>query len=344
MNYIDLRSDTVTWPTPEMREAMAKAPVGDDVYQDDPTVIELQRYAANITGKEAALFVPSGVFGNQLALLTHCPRGSEVILDEQCHIVQYETGGAALIAGVQLRTIPMNGEMITAAEVEKRIRVAYDIHAPTTSLICVENAHSNGKIFPLQGMEEIHRCAKRWNLPVHLDGARLFHAATALGVAAQEITQHVDTVSFCLSKGLCAPIGSMLAGPKDFIEKARFNRKLMGGGVRQAGILAAAGLIALKDMTKRLHIDHEHASLLAKELAQIEKIEVAQDRRDINFVFFKNKENVNLDTEAFVDFMRQKNIIINPCGKDGYFRFVTHYWIEKEHIQQIIDAVKEFYA
>ncbi len=344
MNYIDLRSDTVTWPTDKMREAMAHAKVGDDVFRDDPTIIELEQYAANITGKEAALFVPSGVFGNQLAVFTHSQRGSEVILDEQCHIVQHETGTAAILAGVQLRTIPINGSMLTAAEIEKRIRVADDIHEPKTSLICVENAHSNGKVFPLQEMENIYRCASRWKLPVHLDGARLFNAATALGVEAKEIAKYADSVMFCLSKGLCAPVGSILAGSKTFIEKARKNRKMMGGGLRQAGILAAAGLIALKEMTKRLHIDHQHAEILAEQLAKIDKIEIAEDCRDINFVFFKNKAHVNLDTEAFVDFMRQKNILINPCNRDGYFRFVTHYWIEKEHIQHIVAAIKEFYA
>ena len=245
MNYIDLRSDTVTWPTDAMREAMAKAPVGDDVYEDDPTVKELEQYAASITAKEAALFVPSGVFGNQLALFTHCPRGSEVILDDQCHIVQHESGAASIIAGVQLRTIDAQGSILLPEAIEPRVRIGDDIHEPTTSLICLENAHSNGKVFSVEQMEQVRRCANRHHIPIHLDGARLFNAAVSLGIEAKELTQHVDSVMFCLSKGLCAPVGSILAGSRKFIDQARRNRKIMGGGLRQAGILAAAGLIAL---------------------------------------------------------------------------------------------------
>lgn len=344
MKYIDLRSDTVTWPTDAMREAMSKAEVGDDVYRDDPTVIQLEQYAANLVGKEAALFVPSGVFGNQLALFTHCPRGSEVILDDTCHIVQHESGAASIIAGVQLRTIAPKGNNITAVEIEKRIRVKDDIHEPKTGLICVENAHSNGTVLPLAAMEEIRRCANRWNIPIHLDGARLFNAATALNTEAKEITQHVDSVMFCLSKGLCAPMGSILAGNKKFIEQARRNRKIMGGGLRQAGIVAAAGLVALKEMRERLAVDHQNAQLLETLLSNIDKIDIAKDRRDINFLFFKHKEHINLDAEAFVDFMAQNNILISPCGKDGYFRLVTHYWVEKEHIEKVAYSMHTFYS
>lgn len=343
MNYIDLRSDTVTWPTEEMREAMAKAPVGDDVYEDDPTVKELEQYAASIAAKEAALFVPSGVFGNQLALFTHCPRGSEVILDEQSHIVQHESGAAGIIAGVQLRTVDAHGSILTPEDIEMRVRTGDDIHEPKTSLICLENAHSNGKVFSVAQMEEVRRCANRYHIPIHLDGARLFNAAVSLGIEPNELTQHVDSVMFCLSKGLCAPIGSMLAGSLKFIEKARRNRKIMGGGLRQAGILAAAGLIALKQMRYSLEIDHQHAGMLEELLSDVEEIEIAHDRRDINFLFFKNKEDAKWDTEAFVEYMRSKNILINPCGKDGYFRLVTHHWINKEHICYIADMIKEFY-
>ena len=344
MNSIDLRSDTVTWPTEAMRDAMAKAPVGDDVYEDDPTVKELEQYAASITAKEAALFVPSGVFGNQLALFTHSPRGSEVIVDDQSHIVQHESGAASIIAGVQLRTIDTHGAMLSPEAVERRVRIGDDIHEPKTSLICLENAHSNGKVFSVQEMEEIRRCANRYHIPIHLDGARLFNAAVALGLEAKELTQHADSVMFCLSKGLCAPIGSILAGNRKFIEQARRNRKIMGGGLRQAGVIAAAGLIALKEMRYRLDTDHQNAALLEQLLSGIDKIDIAHDRRDINFVFFKNKEDVHLDTEAFVAYMKEKNILINPCDRDGYFRFVTHYWITREHIQYIADAVQEFYA
>ena len=344
MNYIDLRSDTVTWPTEAMREAMANAHVGDDVYGDDPAMIELEQYAASIAAKEAALFVPSGVFGNQLALFTHCQRGTEVILDDACHIVQHESGAASIIAGVQLRTVDTGSALLSAEAIEQRVRIGDDIHEPKTSLICLENAHSNGKVFSVRDMEEVRRCANRYHLPIHLDGARLFNAAVALGIEAKEITQHTDSVMFCLSKGLCAPVGSILAGSRKFIEQARKNRKIMGGGLRQAGVLAAAGLVALKEMRRQLNDDHQNAALLEKLLDGIEEIEVAHDRRDINFVFFKHKKDVNLDAEAFVEFMRGKNILINPCDKEGYFRLVTHYWITKEHVQFIADTMKQFYS
>jgi len=222
VNYIDVRSDTVTWPTEAMRVAMASAPVGDDVYGDDPTMNELERLAAEMTGKEAAIFVPSGTFGNQLALFTWCPRGSEVILGEQCHIVQHEAGAAAVIAGVQTRTIFAPNGILPVDEIEARIR-GDDIHYPSTTLICLENAHSSGRVISLDSMKEVAALAKRYGLPIHLDGARLFNAAIALGVRAADIAAHVDSVMFCLSKGLCAPIGSMLAGPRDFIEKRAEN-------------------------------------------------------------------------------------------------------------------------
>lgn len=344
MNYIDLRSDTVTWPTPEMREAMAIAPVGDDVYGDDPTIRELEAYAASISGKEAALFVPSGTFGNQLALFTHCERGSEVILDENCHIVQHEAGGASIIAGVQLRTIDCGQTMLDAALIQKRIRVGDDIHEPKTGLICVENAHSNGKVMSLSAMEGIRRCADRNHLPVHLDGARLFNAAASLGVQAKDITQYADSVMFCLSKGLCAPVGSMLAGKAKFIDEARRKRKVMGGGLRQAGILAAAGLIALKEMRQRLDVDHQNAKLLAGRLAEIPGIIIDQDAVQINMVYFSHQKNGSIDSEAFIEFMKGKNILVNGADGENRFRFVTHYWITREHIGAIVAAVGSFYA
>ncbi|HPO03693.1 low-specificity L-threonine aldolase [Treponema zuelzerae] len=344
MKHIDLRSDTVTWPTPEMRTAMAAAEVGDDVYGDDPVTVELEKYAASLAGKEAALFVPSGTFGNQLALFTHCPRGSEAILDEDCHIVQHEAGGAAVIAGVQLRAIACGGESLKAAEVQKRIRVGDDIHEPKTSLICIENAHSNGKAMKMEELQDLRRCADRFHIPVHMDGARLFNAASALGVQAREITQYADSVMFCLSKGLCAPAGSILAGSRKFIEEARRKRKIMGGGMRQTGILAAAGLVALKEMRTRLDEDHENARRLAELLAKIPGIMIAGDRLQINMVFFRHEKADSYDGEAFVEHMKERNILINPAGPDGSYRFVTHYWIKREHLQIIADAVKDFYT
>ena len=344
MNYIDLRSDTVTWPTDEMREAMAKATVGDDVYGDDPTVRELELYAASLAGKEAALFVPSGTFGNQLALFTHCPRGSEVILDDQCHIVQHEAGASSVIAGVQLRTVDCEGKSLNAARAEKKIRIGDDIHEPATSLICLENARSDGKVISLADMEGIRRVADRNQIPVHLDGARLFNAAESLGVQAKDITQYVDSVMFCLSKGLCAPVGSMLAGSRKFIDDARRKRKLMGGGLRQAGILAAAGLIALKEMRLRLDRDHENAKLLASRLSEIPGIIIDQADVQINMVFFGHERNPSIDSEAFVEFMKGKGILVNPCDANHRLRLVTHYWISRDHVDTIAKAIKEFYA
>jgi len=344
MNYIDLRSDTVTWPTPEMREAMASAAVGDDVYGDDPTVRELELYAASLAAKEAALFVPSGTFANQLALLTHCPRGSEVILDEHCHIVQHEVGASSVIAGVQLRTVDFGASMPDATSIQRRVRTGDDIHEPRTSLICLENARANGRVINIQAMESIRRVADRNHLPVHLDGARVFNAAVSLGVQAKDITQYADSVMFCLSKGLCAPVGSMLAGNRKFIDEARRNRKLMGGGMRQAGILAAAGLIALKEMRLRLDRDHDNAKLLAKLLAEIPGADVDGNSVEINMVFFGHERSASIDSEAFVDFMKGKGILVNPCDAENRMRFVTHYWITRDHIGTIANAVKEFYA
>jgi len=337
MELIDLRSDTVTWPTPEMREAMARAPVGDDVYGDDPTINELEALAARMTGKEAALFVPSGTFGNQLALLTWCPRGSEVILGEQCHIIQHEAGAASIIAGVQTRTIDAPDGYLPAASVEAKIR-GQDIHFPPTSLICMENAHSSGRVVSLAAMDSVREVALKHGIPVHLDGARLFNAAASLGVPASEVARRADSVMFCLSKGLCAPVGSILAGPKDFIAKARKNRKIMGGGMRQAGILAAAGRIALEKMAGRLADDHGNARYLAARLAGIPSVRL-ESEPDINMVFFGF--NRPIDGEALVGFLKGKGILVN--GPDaGQWRVVTHFWIDRPRIDEFITQLAAY--
>lgn len=338
MDYIDLRSDTVTAPTDAMRKAMMNAVVGDDVYGDDPTMKELEDYAASLVGKEAAIFVPSGTFGNQLSLFTHCKRGDEVILGEDCHIVAHEVGASSVIAGVQLRTIQSNKGALSAEEIKKRIRKGTDdIHYPSTGLICLENAHSNGRVIPINIMEEIYSVAKEDSLPVHLDGARLFNAASYLNVDVKEITKYCDSVMFCLSKGLCAPVGSILAGSKEFIEKATKLRKLMGGGLRQSGILAAAGLIALKEMTKRVQEDHENAIYMADRLKEIDGLEINMDNLHINMVFFKLPENV--DSSFIVNELFKKNIKINGM-ENGEMRFVTHYWIDKPKIDFVINVLK----
>jgi threonine aldolase len=338
MKFIDLRSDTVTVPTQEMRYAMFSAEVGDDVYGDDPTVRELERYAAEVVGKEASLFVPSGTFGNQLALFTHCKRGNEVILGDDCHIVAHEVGAASVIAGVQLRTLRSNKGELNPDEVRSKIRKD-DIHFPETGLICLENAHSNGRVISLENMSAIYNIAKEHNIPVHLDGARIFNAAAYLNVDAKEITKYCDSVMFCLSKGLCAPVGSILAGSKEFIDKARKGRKLMGGGLRQAGFLAAAGLVALKKMVLRLKEDHENAILLGQELSKIPGIKVNLDDIHINMVFFDMKDT-DYDTDKLVEEFLKRNIKINPA-EDGLMRFVTNYWVSKEDVYYVVNTMKE---
>ncbi|MBI9013972.1 MAG: low-specificity L-threonine aldolase [Clostridiales bacterium] len=332
---IDLRSDTVTQPTEGMRQAIFTAVVGDDVYDDDPTVKELERYAAEVLNKESALFVPSGTFGNQLSILTQTRRGDEIIVGHDSHILCHEVGAAAVIAGVQLRTIESFGGRFDLDTLKAYIRED-DIHYPDTGLICMENAHGNGSVMSLEDMKGIYDVAQEHHVPVHLDGARLFNAAASLGVKASEVAQYSDTVTFCLSKGLCAPVGSIVAGTESFIKKAKRNRKLMGGGLRQVGFLAAAGLVALKDMTERLVDDHDLAKYLADKLDEFEAIEVIRDRLDINMVFFK----MLVDEEQFINQMLDRNIKINGI-EDGEWRFVTNHDVSKDNIDYVIRTMKE---
>jgi len=340
---IDIRSDTVTKPTDAMRKAMAIAEVGDDVYGDDPTINKLEKLGARMLGKEAALFVPSGTFGNQLALFTWCRRGTEVVLGEECHIIQHEAGAASIIAGVQTRTISAPDGVLTAKDLKYRLR-KQDIHAPPTSLICLENAHSLGRCVPLVAMDEVRKTADEWNLPIHLDGARIFNAAVALGCEARDIAARVDSVMFCLSKGLCAPVGSLLAGRKKFIEEARFKRKIMGGGMRQAGILAAAGIIALEEQTLRLKEDHDQAKKIARELGKIPGIIVKPRETEINMVFFTWPPALNEKTAARIaGIFKKHKIIINQPDK-GNFRFVTHYWIGDAEAEAILAASREAFT
>lgn len=336
MRVLDLRSDTVTLPTDEMRQAMAWAEVGDDVYGDDPTVLQLEKTAAAMVGKEAALFVPSGTFGNQLALLTHCNRGDEVLLADDCHIVQHEVGAASVIAGVHLRTLMSDKGELKPDEILQRIRIE-NLHYPQTGLICIENAHSNGRVVSLRNMHEIYEIGRKHGIPVHLDGARIFNASVYLGVEAAEIAGFSDSVMFCLSKGLCAPVGSILAGKREFIDKARKGRKLMGGGLRQAGVLAAAGIIALEKMSKRLSVDHQNASLLAEKLTSIPGVRVFMDDVQINMVFFDIKET-GYEPEKLVNELLKRGIKINP-PENGIFRLVTHYWVDPEDVHFVADTI-----
>ena len=268
MKLIDLRSDTVTQPTDQMREAMYRAEVGDDVYGEDPTLVELETLGARMTGKEAGLFVTSGTMGNQVAVLTYTQRGDEVICEAESHIFYSEVGGLAVLSGVQARTVPSIKGILSSETIEAAIR-PQDIHQPKTTLICLENSHNRagGTCYSLDSLAAIRKMADRRKLPVHMDGARLFNAALAQGVTVDKIAQYADTVQFCLSKGLCAPVGSLLVGPADFIARARRYRKMLGGGLRQAGILAAAGIVALQHMVDRMAEDHANAAKLAEAVA-----------------------------------------------------------------------------
>lgn len=338
MKKIDLRSDTVTQPTEKMRKLMAEAIVGDDVYEDDPTLKKLEKLAAEKVNKEAALFVPSGTFGNLTAVMTHCSPGKEILLMENSHIMINEAGGAGFIAGVQTRTIPMKTiNTIDPKEIESRIREK-NIHYPETGLICLENALGNGMIMPIENMEEIRNIAKENNLPIHLDGARVFNAAISLNIPVTEITDKVDSVMFCLSKGLCAPVGSILAGTEEFINKARSIRKMLGGGLRQGGILGAAGIVALEEMVDRLKDDHDNAIWLGEQLSKINNIEVKKDQIKINMVYFKITNNISSD--EFVEKLKLENIIIGGARDGGYFRFVTNNDISREDLERVIKTIK----
>lgn len=333
---IDFRSDTVTKPTKDMRLAMANAIVGDDVYEDDPTIKELELLAAKMTGKEAGLFVTSGTMGNQLSIYTHTSRGDEIIVGSKSHIKNYEVGAAAVISGVSYHLIDELGGMMPIKSIKYGIR-GNDVHYPDTSLICLENAHGSGKVLPISYMKSVCELAKENNLKVHLDGARLFNAATYLNVDASEICKYVDSVTFCLSKGLASPIGSILCGTEEFIFKARRGRKMLGGGMRQVGVLGAAGLISLKEMTKRLHIDHRNAKYLADKLHQIDVIEVDYDHLDINMVFIKS----SIDFVALSEYLLKKGIIIT--GSEGKrARIAVHNDINKENIDELVKYIKEF--
>jgi len=337
MKFIDMRSDTVTWPTEEMRKAMAVAEVGDDVYGDDPTVNKLEEMAAQILNKEAAMFVPTGTMGNQLAVFTAINRGDEVIIAEDNHIVVHECGAAGVISGANLRCLPSNKGMVDLKLLDRTIRFGEDIHEPKTGLICTENAHSTGVVHPLSYMKELYEIGRKNNIHVHLDGARIFNAASYLKVEASEIARYADSVMFCLSKGLCAPVGSMLVGTKAFIDAARRKRKLLGGGMRQVGILAQAGIIALEKMTKRVHEDHENARYLAELLKDIPGITVNTDDVHINMVFFQIEKPVS--GEYITCELKKEGILANPPDK-GTMRLVTHYYIKREHIEKTVQVLR----
>lgn len=338
--FIDLRSDTVTQPTEEMRQAMARAEVGDDVYGEDPTINRLEELAAEKVGKEAALFVPSGTMGNQISVLTHTQRGDEVIVESEAHIYFYEVAGLAALSSVQVRLVKGVRGVLDPADVAAAIRPA-NIHFPRSALLCLENTHNRagGTVTGVQRMRELAEVAHAHGLAVHLDGARIFNAAIALGVDVKELTAPVDSVMFCLSKGLSAPVGSLVAGPKEWIARARKYRKLLGGGMRQAGVLAAAGIVALEKMVDRLAEDHANARLLGEGLAQIPGIKLDLATVQTNMVTFEI-EKPGLDGAAFVRELLVRGVKANATGPRR-IRFVTHKDVNREDVLTALKVVEE---
>lgn len=323
-----------------MRQAIVNAEVGDDVYQEDPTINRLEELAAKKVGKEAALFVASGTMGNLIAVLTHCQRGDEVILESDCHMYYYEVGGMSAIAGVIPRLIAGNKGVPDPLNIKKALRDK-NIHYPETRLICLENTHNRagGTIIPPEITKEICQLGHQRSIPIHLDGARIFNAAIALNLDPTILTKDVDSVMFCLSKGLCAPAGSILAGPREFIKKARKNRKMLGGGMRQAGILAAAGIIALEKMIERLKEDHENARILGEGLDEIKGIKVDLGTVQTNMVCLDVQE-AGMDTYHFLQELAKHNILGSPRPPTKV-RLVTHYGISQEDIFTTIKTINE---
>ncbi len=338
MEIIDLRSDTVTIPTPEMREAMFKAEVGDDVYGDDPTVNELEKLAASMMSKEAALFVPSGTMGNQVAVMSWTNRGDEIILEVEAHMYYYEVAGLAVLSGVQARTVKGERGIMSPQDVEAAIR-PYNIHFPRTSLICVENTHNRGggKVVPQKVMKDIYEVGQRYRIPVHLDGARIFNASVFLGIPVKEITRYSDSVMFCLSKGLSAPVGSLLVGDSSFINRARKYRKMLGGGMRQVGVIAAAGLVALRTMVNRLKEDHDNAKVLALGLIDVSYLKVDPSYVETNMVRIELKEGY--DAYILVEKLKEQNILCNPINTTS-IRLVTHKDINRDLVLRAIEIFK----
>jgi threonine aldolase len=340
MNWIDLRSDTVTKPTPEMREAMFHAEVGDDVYLEDPTVNRLQQRAADLFEREAALFVPTGTMGNQIAVKVHTHHGNEVILEEGSHIFNYELAMMAAFSGAMPRPIRGENGVLTWEKIKKHIRpnIYYVAH---TRLITLENTHNmaGGAVFPQAEAEHICDEAHEAGLLVHLDGARIFNAAVATAKSVVELTRKFDSIMFCLSKGLGAPVGSMLVGSRDFIEQARVYRKALGGGMRQAGVLAAAGLVALEKQPARLAQDHAHAKLLAQELSKIQGIQIDPSKVETNILVF-DISATGLDTTEFSSRLKHSGVLANGISPT-HMRMVTHYDVSRTDIEQTIQVARQ---
>ena len=339
----DFRSDTVTRPTPAMRRAMAEARVGDDVLGDDPTVKELERQAAERLGKEAALFVPSGTMGNAIAVKVWTQEGDEVIVEERSHIYNLEVGHLAVISRVVPRPLPSHRGALDPDLVERNIR-RRALHIAGTRLIAIENTHNlwGGAVVPLENFQALRRVADRHGLRIHLDGARIFNAQAATGIPAREFARYVDSVMFCFSKGLAAPVGSILVGPRDFIDEARRVRKLLGGGMRQAGVLAAAALVALNEMVDRLAEDHARARRLAEGLREIPGIHLDLDTVETNMVYFEVR-HPRVTAQELVQRMAEHGVLalVSPTGA---IRMVTHHDITDDHVERALSVIRRILA
>lgn len=342
MEPIDLRSDTVTRPTPEMREAMAEAEVGDDVFRDDPTVIRLEELAAGMVGKEAALFVPSGTMGNLIALLVHCQRGEEAIVGSLSHIYLNEAGGMAALGGIQPCPIKNQKDGTLAIDdILASIR-SEDVHHPITRLICLENTQNICGGIPLNAdyTHQVGELAHQHGLLLHVDGARIFNAAAAQNLSVRELVDPADSVMFCLSKGLASPVGSILAGSQKFINRARHVRKMLGGGMRQVGVLAAAGIISLEKMTKRLTDDHLRARKLADGLKQVQGVVLDPGSPYTNMIYFNLADHISENAQQVTEKMKSHGVLLDPDGSRR-FRLVTHYWIDDEAVEKVVHAFSQ---
>jgi len=339
MKVIDLRSDTVTHPTGAMRQAIFEAEVGDDVYGEDPTVNRLEVMAARRMGKEAGLLITSGTQGNIIAVLAHCKHGDEIVVGDEAHMFWYEVGGAAALGGVNIRTVPNDSSgRLSPDDIVRAIRDR-DIHYPPTTLLCLENTHNRcgGMVLDVDYTNQVCDLAHARGLDVHLDGARIFNAAIALGVPVPVLVERAESVSFCLSKGLGAPVGSVICGSKDFIERARKLRKMLGGGMRQAGIIAAAGIVALETMVDRLAEDHANARRLAQGLAGIEGIRLAQESVPTNIVMFVVSPGVS--PAEFIEGLKEVGVKLG-FRNGGPFRAVTHYMVSSADIDEVLARIE----